>query len=80
MGYTVSGSCLNLTTQSIGADSGSFTIPKNALTSPGSQATESCQATLTVTRSRAGHLDPAFGYGGDIACQQARTVTFTSTP
>jgi hypothetical protein len=80
MDYTVSGTCVSLTSRTIGADSGSFTIPKSALAASGSQASESCQATLTITRSRAGHLDPAFGYGGEIVCQQARTVTFTSTP
>jgi hypothetical protein len=78
MTYQVTGPCVNTATGTLPTDSGSITIPKGTLVESG--GTSSCTATLTLRRSRNGQLDPAFGYGGSISCDQARTLTFTSTP
>jgi hypothetical protein len=45
-----------------------------------SGSSAACTATLTVTRTRRGQLDHAFGYGGSIGCAQARSFMFTSNP
>jgi hypothetical protein len=78
MTYLVSGSCVNTAGGTVPADSGSVAIPKGTLVDSAGPST--CMATLTLRRSRTGRLDPAFGYGGSISCDQTRTVTFTSTP
>ncbi len=82
MSYSVSGGCVGgPISAGISGDTGSFSIPSGTVTpTDSSHATETCQVTLTVMRSRAGHLDPAFGSGGSIRCMQARTISFTSTP
>jgi len=77
MDYVVSGSCLTTSSGSISGDPGTFTIPRGTLVPSGSP---SCAATLTITRKRSGHLDPAYGYGGDITCGQAASLAFTSNP
>jgi hypothetical protein len=82
MSYTVSGGCVNgPKSAGIGGDPGTFTIGSGAIAPvDASSASQSCQATLTVIRTRMGQLDPAFGSGGEIQCMQTRTVSFTSTP
>jgi hypothetical protein len=35
---------------------------------------------VTVSRERAGELDPAFEEGGKVTGIQTRSVTFTTTP
>jgi hypothetical protein len=78
MSYQVSGPCVNTLDGTIAADPGSFTIASGMLVPSGSSP--ACTATLTVTRTRAGQLDHAYGYGGSIACAQSRSFTFTSNP
>jgi len=79
MSLSISG-CISYTLPFSDTSPGSVTIAKGALQAGSSSATGSCEVTLTITRSRAGTLDPAFGSGGAITCQQVRSVTFTSTP
>jgi hypothetical protein len=79
LSFTLSGSCFNLVTNSVSNDSGTFTIPKGTLVAPQGTQPMNCQATMTVSRTRAGSLDPAY-YGGGISAAQQRTVSFTSTP
>jgi hypothetical protein len=78
MTYQVTGPCVSTATGSLPADSGTLTIAKGTLVTSGGSS--SCTATLTLHRSRSGQLDPAYGYGGAISCDQVRTVTFTSNP
>jgi hypothetical protein len=78
MTYQLSGTCVSNAGGTVPADSGSFTIAKGTLVASGSLS--SCDVTLTVSRTRTGQLDPAYGYGGNISCAQTRTLTFTSTP
>jgi hypothetical protein len=82
MTYLVTGDCLTTLSGSLPTDSGTVTIAKGTVTPSGasSNASSSCTATLTIRRSRAGQLDSAFGYGGGISCNQARTITFVSNP
>jgi hypothetical protein len=79
LSFTLSGSCFNLVTNSVSNDNGTFTIPKGTLVAAQGTQPMNCQATLTVSRTRAGSLDPAY-YGGSISAAQQRTVSFTSTP
>jgi hypothetical protein len=80
--YSLSGSCIEGPTDvSLDGDPGTFTISHAAIT-PAADAspTQACMATLSITRSRTGTIDPAFGNGGDITCTQSRQLTFTITP
>ena len=78
MSYLVTGSCVNQASGPIAGDSGAFTVPRGVLVAAG--MTGSCTAQLSIWRTRDGQLDPAYGYGGGIACDQVRSVTFTSNP
>ncbi len=58
------------------ADTGSATLDANALSS----TTEACQLSLTMTRTRTGSLDQAYGQGGSITAAQQRTTVIATTP
>jgi hypothetical protein len=58
------------------ADTGSATFAADTLTS----VAASCAGTLTITRSRAGDLDAAYGQGGSITASQQRSLTLATTP
>jgi hypothetical protein len=80
MSWSIAGNCLNiLAGNSLSGDPGTFVIAKGALVSHAAGGDQNCQATFTLSRSRLGTLDPAFG-GGSIDGIQQRTLTFTSTP
>jgi hypothetical protein len=78
--YDVDGSCVTVKNGvSVGNDTGSITIPKGTLVNSAATTT-ACPVKITVHRNRVGHLDPAFGAGGNITASQARTIAFSSTP
>jgi hypothetical protein len=81
MAWTLEGDCFNLVQQTLSGDPGTFTIAKGTVQSnaPSGQQPQSCQATLTLSRTRQGTLDPAY-YGGGVSAQQVRSLTFTSAP
>ncbi|MBS2027018.1 MAG: hypothetical protein JST54_03855 [Deltaproteobacteria bacterium] len=82
LAWTATGDCIQAASASISADTGSFIITKGTLRAANSAdggSAESCQVTVSVTRDRAGTLDPAYG-GGSTVCSQARTFTITSAP
>ena len=79
MTWSISGECVQGQSGTVSGDSGSFTIAKGLLSSSAS-ANATCQATLSLTRSRPGQLDPHYGSGGSIVAQHVRSVTFNSTP
>jgi hypothetical protein len=80
LSYDVQGDCVRSSTVAPPAgDSGSFTIAKGSLAST-SPSESDCDVTITLHRSRNGHLDPAYGYGGRIWAEQARSVTVISMP
>ena len=82
MTYEITGSsCVQtVIATNIPGDSGSVTIPRSRLMPTAGSSTASCQITITIRRSRNGKLDSAYGYGGNIFAEQARTVTVMSTP
>jgi hypothetical protein len=81
--YSLSGSCISEPSNAtVSGDPGTFTLARGSILGVQGQppAQASCQVTLTITRTRAGTIDPAYGSGGQISCVQTRSVTFTSTP
>jgi hypothetical protein len=81
MGWQATGDCIDLATGNITGDSGSFSVPANALKKKmGTGIADSCMVKVVVSRTRDGDLDPAYGKGGHIAGIQARTVTVMSNP
>ncbi len=82
MTWSAGGDCVHgMVDGTVSGDSGSFTIAKGVLVPTDSSfATMTCQAHITLTRSRPGQLDSHFGSGGSMTAQQVRTVTFNSTP
>jgi len=83
MTVTFAGSCLQSFTSNIPTGSTQFTLPAGGLqkaAASGNQTVpDSCSATATVTRERAGTLDPAF-HGGAANAGQVRAFDFTTAP
>jgi hypothetical protein len=80
MTWQVEGPCIETLTGGASNDEGSATIPAGQIVLAQGETETSCSATLTVTRSEDGTIDPAFGHGGDAEGEQVRTATFTTTP
>jgi hypothetical protein len=79
--YSLSGSCVDGPSNvPLTGDPGTFVISAGTVTASAGAQGQTCQVTLTVSLTRTGTLDPAFGSGGQIQCVQSRTATFTSTP
>jgi hypothetical protein len=76
---SVEGDCFGDFNESFEDDPGSYTIQAGTLTSSGDPAT-ACVATIEVSRTNNGNLDPGFGEGGSVLCSQTRTATFRSDP
>lgn len=80
MRWEAKGDCIELETQSLGVDTGTLTIEPDRLKKRmGDMVPDSCAITITVSRIRAGMLDPGYGKGGIVEGAQIRTVTLTST-
>lgn len=84
MSVGVAGECIESYTTNIGSGATSHAIPALALKKrqpSGSSDTvaDSCEATLTVTRTRAGSVDKAFK-GGSFDGKQVRSAKFTTGP
>jgi hypothetical protein len=80
MSWSVSGICVNGASGVASGDTGTFTIARGNLVPIGGGDSGTCQATLTMTRSRNGQVDPHYGSGGTIVAQHVRSVEFNSTP
>jgi len=80
MSWQITGDCLTTANGTVQGDPGMATIPAGALQPVMGQGSNSCTATLTVSRAHAGSLDPGFGDGGGTQGMQVRTATFTSAP
>lgn len=52
----------------------------NAGTNPSAARPDTCNVTVSVTRTRDGAIDPNFGKGGTIRAHWAQRVNFVSTP
>lgn len=82
MTYSLSGDCLKaILTTDIQGDPGALTLTKAMIQpSDANHSGSNCQATVTIKRTKAGSLDKAYGYGGEINAVQTRAVNFMSTP
>ena len=81
MTWMVKGDCIQDASGTATGDTGSLVIPASTLQkAAGTNVPDSCTATLTVSRVRAGVLDPHFGKGGSSTGSQDRTATFTTMP
>jgi hypothetical protein len=80
MTWYVSGDCIAGAAGTVSGDAGTFVIAKGSLATSQNAQGGTCQATLTLTRTRPGQLDPHYGSGGSINAQHVRQVTFNSTP
>jgi hypothetical protein len=76
---SIEGDCFNHLSLSFEDDPGSHTITAGTLQSSADPAT-ACVATIELSRSNNGSLDPGFGEGGSVICTQTRTATFRSDP
>lgn len=79
MSYSVYGNCIQTLSNTV-SDTGTTTINAGSLTAQNGQTANNCQITIQLSRSRAGHVDPAYGQGGNINATQVRTVQVLSTP
>lgn len=80
MRWQIYGSCIQGTEGGIGANAGAFMLPGGSLRQNDQSTSDSCEATLTIWRTRSGSLDAAFGKTGVIDAEQVRTMTFWTTP
>jgi len=85
LSWSISGSCIDSAGAALQADTGGALLPagtikKRMSTGPNDVVPESCEATLQLTRSRDGDLDPGYGKGGSIVGTQVRSTTFTTQP
>ena len=82
MDIEVDGDCISSPTGNftVSGDPGTFTIAANELESFDSQNPESCAATITVRRMRAGSADAALNQESSFNAQQIRNIGYTSDP
>ncbi|MBI5497934.1 MAG: hypothetical protein HY904_23225 [Deltaproteobacteria bacterium] len=75
----VAGTCFDNYTRTLDPQTLGTTVTRGTLRKASGDQTETCDATVTLTRSRPGTLDPAFG-GGSVRAEQVRAATFKSAP
>jgi hypothetical protein len=81
MSWELEGPCIRTATGSISDDSGSAIIPAGTVEKrQGEEVQDECEVTLEIRRSRDGDLDPGYGRGGVIRCEQVRQASLTSVP
>jgi hypothetical protein len=80
-GFEIEGDCIfRETVNSIGADTGSYTVTKGTLRSTDSDMPESCDLTVTSSRSRGGSADSKLDGGSSFKVRQQRSARFASKP
>jgi hypothetical protein len=81
MSFQIDGSCIESVTGDVpGLNASALVVPANTVRKlQGQNIPDTCTATATLHRTRAGALDPAFGKGGSVTAEQVRTATFTTT-
>ena len=78
MSYRISGPCILDHSESISSDPGTWTVAAGTIMTVGTDQTVTCNATLTISRSRNGVLDENYGEGGVISARQYRTLDIQS--
>ena len=76
----LTGSCITSVTHTSVPDNGSFVIAASEIKAIKDSETKACDLSLTVNRTRAGTLDPAYGKGGQVRGIQSRSISVKSTP
>lgn len=66
--------------KNIGGDPGTYVVGKDTLKSQDEEMPETCDVTLTLSRSRDGTTDPALDSESTFVLRQVRSETFTSAP
>ncbi|MBK7865383.1 MAG: hypothetical protein IPJ65_43660 [Archangiaceae bacterium] len=87
MELSITGDCITQLDAQLPSGAVDYTVAAGALkkraatTADGGmvQIPDSCTATATVSRNKAGQLDPGYGSGGVVGIQR-RTATFTTAP
>jgi len=86
--WSVYGACVQAFGEVSAVDAGRVAIPAGTLKKPPNPPPDEehhpippdeCTANAFVTKSRDGHVDPAFS-GGTFKASQERGITFTSVP
>lgn len=77
MDESLYGSCIDLISESI-PDDGTATISRDRFHAE--HAGDTCTVTVSLGRSQAGQVDPAFTEGGSVKASQVRATSFTSAP
>ncbi len=79
MDFSLSGTCIETVRGSIEGDPGTLTISgSDIIKQEGDMVADSCSATITLTRARAGTIDINYGHGGDAFGYQTRSFSFTT--
>lgn len=76
---SVTGGCIEAYEATPAGDPGTFTLAPGALAKTPEGAADHCEGTVSVTRKRAGTLDPAYK-GGRIDARQVRQVKVQLVP
>jgi hypothetical protein len=79
MSWSLDGDCLFREDGEMG-DSGELDLTASNYDLHPDDEETTCEATLTIERSRPGHLDPAYGEGGGVLAIQRRSISFMSAP
>jgi hypothetical protein len=81
MDFSLNGNCIETVRGTMEGDPGLLTIlGTEILLREGDAVEDTCLATITITRSRPGVIDPNYGYGGDAYGYQIRDFSFTTAP
>lgn len=76
---SLQGDCVGGYWTDVPYDAGHYRIDRGSL-EPYIDGSDTCRATLTLTREHSGELDPHYGEGGYITSQQVRSIEIRSTP
>jgi hypothetical protein len=80
MTLQIDGSCIETYMVSVPVLAGGVAIAAGSVHKvQGQNIPDTCAATITLSRTRAGALDPAFGNGGTIRGEQVRKADVTTT-
>jgi hypothetical protein len=81
MSWSADGTCIEPESGGFGDDPGLLAFGEGFFQKQvGEDIPDSCDVTVTITRTRDGVLDPGYGKGGTIRAAQTRSVTFVSVP
>jgi hypothetical protein len=78
MTIDISGACLQSYNAQVPSGATQFTVPAGSLTKS-TGASDSCSASIVVSRTRAGTLDSHYR-GGAAVGAQSRSASFTTSP